>query len=65
MNEHRGRSHNIPVGTAERFAWLYWLPLCLSFRHSDDVVWLVLFWLCVFAGQCVIDAVHLWLDGMI
>lgn len=63
LNSHRGRSHTIPAGTFDRFVLLFWPFVLLSLAQLS--VWLVLFWLMVFAGQCVVDAVHLWLDEMI
>ena len=63
MNGHRGRSHNIPAGTFDRFVLLFWLPVLLSCYLAPSL-WLLLWWLMVFAGQCVVDAVHLWLDGL-
>lgn len=61
---HRGRSHTIPAGTLDRFVLLFWLPVLTSCYLLPS--WsLLLWWLCVFAGQCIVDAVHLRLDGLI
>jgi len=62
LNGHRGRSHNIPAGTFDRFVLLHWLPVLASCYLAPSL-WLPLFWLMVFVGQCCVDAVHLWLDG--
>ena len=64
MMPHRGRSHNIPAGTFDRFVLLFWLPVLASCYLAPSM-WLLLFWLLTFAGQCIVDAVHLWLDGLL
>jgi len=64
MNGHRGRSHNIPAGTLDRFVLLFWLPVLLS-CYLWLSWWLLAFWAFVFVGQCCVDAVHLWLDELI
>lgn len=61
---HRGRSHTIPAGTFDRFVLLFW-PLLLLSAWFTPTWWLVLWWPLVLCGQCMVDAVHLWLDGMI
>lgn len=61
---HRGRSHDIPAGTLDRFVLLFWLPVLLSCYLAPSL-WLLLWWLMVFVGQCMVDAVHLWLDGLL
>ena len=61
---HRGRSHTIPAGTFDRFVLLFWLPALLS-CYLWLSWWLLAFWALVFVGQCCVDAVHLWLDGLL
>lgn len=61
---HRGRSHNIPAGTFDRFVLLFWLPVLLSWWAVPSW-WLAPWWLLVLCGQCCVDAVHLWLDGLL
>lgn len=61
---HRGVSHTWPRGTLERFVYALWLPLALTFWQFDPLLcgcW----WLLVFCGLSVQDAVHLWLDNEI
>ena len=61
---HRGRSHTIPAGTLDRFVLLFWLPVLASCYLAPSLG-LAAFWLLVFCGQCMVDAVHLWLDDLI
>ena len=66
MSAHRGRSHTIPQGTLDRFVLLFWPVLLLSVGLVPTWgAWVVAWWLLVFVGQCVVDAVHLRLDGLI
>lgn len=66
MSKHRGRSHTIPQGTLDRFVLLFWPLLCLSVGVVPTLgAWVVVWWLLVFVGQCVVDARHLRLDGLI
>jgi len=60
---HRGRSHTLPWGTFDRFALLFWLPIAFTVWHWGALA--MAWWTLAFAGQCAVDAVHLWLDGMI
>ena len=64
LNSHRGRSHTIPAGTFDRFVLLFW-PLLLLSVWFAPAWWLVLWWWLVLCGQCMVDAVHLWLDGLL
>lgn len=48
----------------ERFPGATWLPVALSCYLWPS--WgVVAFWALVFVGQCCVDAVHLWLDGLL
>lgn len=77
-NVHRGRSHNYPAGTWDRFWYLLkkpvWLSLPLSglaglaLPHELGLAaalacWLV-FWVALFAGQSIQDLVHIWTDAI-
>lgn len=64
LTPHRGRSHTIPAGTFDRFLLLFWWLLLLS-AWVVPTWWLVPWWLLVLCGQCCVDAVHLWLDGLL
>jgi uncharacterized metal-binding protein len=61
LHTHRGISHTWPLGTLGRFVYLLWLPVALSFQYIEFVPCLC-WWLLVFVGMSVQDAVHLWLD---
>lgn len=61
LRPHRGKSHMIPLGTVERFAYLLWLPVAVSlFLVPEQAI--VMFWVLVFGGQLVQDSVHVALD---
>lgn len=66
MIPHRGRSHTLPDGTADRFLLLFW-PLILASLWLIPTWggWVVAFWAIVLIGQMLVDAVHLRLDGLI
>lgn len=66
LSGHRGRSHTIPQGTLDRFILLFWPLLLLSvWRVPALGAWVVAWWFLVFTGQCIVDAVHLRLDGLL
>lgn len=62
LSPHRGISHTWPYGTLIRFLYLLWLPIALSLWYGDAVLWLC-WWMLVFVGLSIQDAVHLWMDG--
>jgi uncharacterized metal-binding protein len=66
MIPHRGRSHTLPDGTADRFLLLFW-PLIVASLWLTPTWggWVVAVWAAVLIGQMAVDAVHLWLDGLI
>ena len=66
MSKHRGRSHTIPQGTLDRFLLVFWPIILLSLSAVPAVgPWVVVAWALVFVGQMAVDAVHLWLDGLV
>jgi uncharacterized metal-binding protein len=61
LHQHRGTSHWVVYGTAERFLYLLWLPIGLSWYFLG---WEAsLFWGWVFLGWVMQDITHLRLDG--
>ena len=66
MNPHRGKSHTIPDGTLVRFLLLFWPLMLLSLPAVPALgPWVVVGWALVFVAQMAVDAVHLWLDGLV
>ncbi len=65
-NPHRGRSHTIPDGTMDRFLLLLWPLLMLSLLAVPTAgAWVAVAWGVAFVAQMMVDAVHLWLDGLL